>query len=88
MTLGLIFIGVGLVWLLFRKWIARMQYGASLEMLGRKVDYSNSELHHEADEERVRGVEMLGVFFCLVLIVSGLLIVVLTLIFRPPWAGA
>ncbi len=88
MTLGLVFIGVGLVWLVFRKWIARLQYGASLEMLGRKVDYSNSELHPEADEERVRGFGMLGVFFCSVLIIGGLLIVVLTLIFRPPWAGA
>ena len=27
MTLGLIFIGVGLVWLLFRKWIARCSTG-------------------------------------------------------------
>ncbi|WP_454810584.1 hypothetical protein [Paenarthrobacter nitroguajacolicus] len=92
MTLGLIFMGIGLVWLPFRKWIARLQYIAASQMLGRKVDFSESKPHHEAgtttDEERIRGFEMLGVFFCSVLIVGGLLIVVLSLIFRPPWAGA
>ncbi len=46
------------------------------------------EADPELYEERVRGFEMFGVFFCSVLIVGGLLIVVLTLIFRPPWAGA
>lgn len=94
MTLGLIFMGIGLVWLPFRKWIARLQYFAASQMLGRKSDdvFSESKPHNEAgtasDEERIRGFEMLGAFFCSVLIVGGLLIVVLTLIFRPPWAGA
>jgi len=91
MTLGLVFIGIGLVWLPFRKWIARRQYFISSEMLGRKMAASESdsiEADPELYEERIRGFEMLGVFFCAVLIVGGLLIVVLTLIFRPPWAGA
>lgn len=91
MTLGLVFIAIGLVWLPFRKWIARRQYFISSEMLGRKMAVFESdsvEPDPELYEERVRGFEMLGVFFCSVLIVAGLLIVVLTLIFRPPWARA
>ncbi|MGO4146960.1 hypothetical protein AB4Y77_17910 [Paenarthrobacter sp. YAF11_1] len=91
MTLGLVFIGIGLVWLLFRRPIARRQHWISSQMIGRRGEHSESEPPHEAgaeaDGERVRGFEMLGVFFCSVLIVGGLLIVVLTLIFRPPWAG-
>ncbi|BCW11508.1 hypothetical protein NtRootA4_25720 [Arthrobacter sp. NtRootA4] len=88
MSLGFVFIGIGLVWLAFRKWIARRQYFISSEMLGRKMAASDAAEDPELYEERVRGFEMLGVFFCSVLIVGGLLIVVLTLIFRPPWAGA
>ncbi|WP_314323848.1 hypothetical protein [Paenarthrobacter ilicis] len=91
MALGFVFIGVGLVWLPLRKWIARRQYWFALEMLGRKSAVAKSEsdldAHAELDAERVRGFEMLGVFFCSVLIVGGVLIVVLTFIFRPPWAG-
>ncbi|BCW06325.1 hypothetical protein [Arthrobacter sp. NtRootA1] len=91
MTLGLVFIGIGLVWLPIRKWIAHLQYRAALEMLGRHSAFSTSESHPdehtESDEERVRGFEVLGVLFCSVLIVGGLLIVVLTLILRPPWSG-
>ncbi|NQD86632.1 hypothetical protein HP499_02230 [Paenarthrobacter sp. CM16] len=91
MALGFVFIAIGLVWLPFRKWIARRQYSISSEMLGRKMAASESDslaADPELYEERVRGFEMLGVFFCSVLIVGGLLIVVLTLIFRPPWVGA
>lgn len=91
MTLGLVFIGIGLVWLPFRKRIARRQYWASSQMFGRKLPISQAETmeaNSELYEERVRGFEMLGVFFCAVLVVGGVLIVVLTLIFRPPWAGA
>ena len=91
MTLGLVFIGIGLVWLPFRKWIARRQRWITSQMLGRKGEHAEPEPHYEADteadEERVRGFVMIGVFFCSVLIVGGLLIVVLTFIFRPPWAG-
>lgn len=91
MSLGFVFMAIGLVWLPFRKWIARRQYFISSEMLGRKMTASESdsvEADPELEEERVRGFEMLGVFFSSVMIVGGLLIVVLTLIFRPPWAGA
>ncbi|MFJ5957993.1 hypothetical protein ACIQC5_18810 [Paenarthrobacter sp. NPDC092416] len=94
MALALVFIAIGLVWLPFRNQIARRQYAISSQMLGRRTDdvLEDSEPQPEAEqevyEERVRGFEMLGVFFCSVLIVGGLLIVVLTLIFRPPWAGA
>lgn len=91
MSLGFVFMAIGLVWLPFRKWIARRQYFISSGMLGRKMTVSESdsvEADPELYEERVRGFEMLGVFFCSVMIVGGLLIVVLTLIFRPPWAGA
>jgi hypothetical protein len=92
MTLGIVFMGIGLVWLPFRKWIARRQYFISSQMPGRGSVFSKSQsdldANSELEEERVRGFEMLGVFVCSVLIVGGLLIVVLTLIFRPPWAGA
>lgn len=37
MTLGLVFLAIGLVWLPFRKGIARRQYSISSEMLGRKM---------------------------------------------------
>ncbi|NQD90431.1 hypothetical protein HP499_21850 [Paenarthrobacter sp. CM16] len=91
MALGLVFIGIGLVWLLFRRPIARRQHWITSQMIGRRGELSESEPPHEADteagEERVRGFEMLGVFFCAVMIVGGLLIVVLTLILRSPWAG-
>ena len=91
MSLGFVFIAIGLVWLPFRKWIARRQYFISAQMLDRNRAASESDsvqADPELDEERIRGFEMLGVFFCSVLIVGGLLIVVLTLIFRPPGAGA
>ena len=91
MALGLVFMGIGLVWLPIRKRIARLQYRAALELLGRKSAAFKSESGPdegaESDEDRVRGFEMLGVFFCSVMIAGGLLIVVLTLIFRPPWSG-
>ena len=91
MSLGFVFMAIGLVWLPFRKGIARHQYKASIQMLGRKMAASEAdslEADPELYAERVRGFEMLGVFFCSVMILGGLLIVVLTLIFRPPWAGA
>ncbi|GGJ17896.1 hypothetical protein [Paenarthrobacter histidinolovorans] len=91
MTLGLAFIAIGLVWLPFRKWIARRQYWISSQMFGRKLpiyDAESLEADSELHEERVRGLEMLGVFFCSVLIVGGLVIVLLTVVFRPPWSGA
>ncbi|MEV7607821.1 hypothetical protein AB0N65_20505 [Paenarthrobacter sp. NPDC089322] len=79
MTLGIVLMAIGLLWLSMRKWIARRQYSAAAQMLG-KPD--------ELKEERARGLEKFGVFFCYVLIVGGLIIVILTLIFRPPWGGA
>ncbi|WP_458106902.1 hypothetical protein M1D51_13855 [Arthrobacter sp. R3-55] len=91
MALGLVFIAIGVVWLLFRRPIARRQHWITSQMIGRRGELSESEppleADTEADGERVRGFEMLGVFFCTVLILGGLLIVVLTLIFRSPWAG-
>ncbi|WP_157731677.1 hypothetical protein [Arthrobacter sp. YN] len=94
MALGLVFIAIGVVWLMFRRPIARRQYWISSQMLGRKVGYeltdseSDVDAGSEKEVQRIRGFEMLGVFFCAVLVLGGLLIVVLTLIFRPPWAGA
>lgn len=79
MTLGIVLMAIGLLWLPMRKWIARLQYSFATQMFGEP---------EEVDEERVKGFERFGVFFCVVLIVGGLSIVVLTLIFRPPWGGA
>ncbi|BCW13000.1 MULTISPECIES: hypothetical protein [Paenarthrobacter] len=78
MTLGLVFIIVGLVWVVFRKWIASRQLFITDQMLNRP---------DEPDAGRVSGFEQLGVFFSILLIISGVVIVGLTLIFRPPWSG-
>lgn len=78
MTLGLVFIGIGLVWLQFRKWIARRQHWITSRMLGRKADdeLTGPEFHLDAgsekEEQRIRGFErcwggMRPGLFCLVL---------------------
>ncbi|MCD4851430.1 hypothetical protein LN996_11465 [Arthrobacter sp. AK01] len=79
MTLALLMIAVSLVWLALRKWIAQMQYTATTQMFG-----ENEELK----EERLRGFERAGVFFCIVFFLAGLAILTLTFIFRPPWEGS
>lgn len=80
MTLSLVFITVGLTWLLLRKRIARRQYFIAARMLGWGAD--------DLDDDRVQGFEKFGIFFCSLLILAGVIILVLTLVLRPPWGGA
>ncbi|YCH09355.1 hypothetical protein ACTAQJ_07205 [Arthrobacter sp. alpha11c] len=94
MAFALVFMAIGLVWLPFRKQIARQQYAIASQMLGRRthdvLDESESRpgAEREVYEQVVRGFELFGVFFSSLLIVAGLLILVLTFSFRPPWTGA
>ncbi|WP_416416149.1 hypothetical protein [Paenarthrobacter aromaticivorans] len=80
MTLSLVFITVGLAKVLLRKRIARRQYFIAARMLGWGAD--------DLDDDRARAFEKFGTFFCSLLILAGVIILVLTLVFRPPWAGA
>ncbi|MGO4436090.1 hypothetical protein AB4Y88_23300 [Paenarthrobacter sp. RAF9] len=79
MTLAIAMIAVSLVWLALRKWIAQLQYTATSQMFGET---------EELKDERLRGFERAGAFFCVVFLLGGLAILALTLIFRPPWEGS
>jgi len=74
MGLGLAFIGMGVVWLIFRKWIAAYQYWIILEMLRRKQD---------TDADRVQALERIGILFCGLLIIGGICRIGLHVLFRP-----
>jgi hypothetical protein len=73
MGLGLVFIAVGVVWLIFRKWIAVQQYGIALELLRRK---------REPNEDRVKAVEQAGSLFAVLLVGAGLALVLLHVILQ------
>jgi hypothetical protein len=73
MGLGIAFIVVGIVWLVFRKWIAARQYQISLEMLRRD---------RVQDDDRIRALERIGTMFSGLLILAGGALVVLHLIFQ------
>ena len=62
MELAVVFVMIGAVWLIFRKWIARQQYRMVTEMFGGKAS---------ADERRVEVIELVGVLFCTLLILAG-----------------
>lgn len=73
MGLGLVFVGVGVVWLIFRKWIAAQQYRIALEMLRRT---------REPNEDGVRAFEQAGSLFAVLLVVAGLALDLLHVIFQ------
>lgn len=73
MGLGLVFIGVGVVWLIFRKWIAAYQYRITLEMLRRT---------REPNEDRVKAFEQAGSLFAVLLVAAGSALVLLHVIFQ------
>lgn len=71
MISALAFIGIGITWLIFRKWIAEMQYRAVMQMLRGS---------QELDKERVRAIEKIGVLFSVLLLLSGSLMLILNLL--------
>jgi hypothetical protein len=68
MELALVFIVVAVVWLTFRKWIAREQYRIATQMLGQNSD---------GDERRVKAVEHAGILFSVLLLLAGVALVIL-----------
>lgn len=73
MGLGIDFIFVGIVWLVFRKWIAARQYQITLEMLRREP---------VQDDDRIRALERIGTMYSGLLSLAGVELIVLDLIFQ------
>jgi hypothetical protein len=72
MSAALVFAVVGTVWLIFRKRIARRQAQIITGLIGGK----------EVPENRVKGLEQLGLAFCVLLLVAAGAITFVTLVVR------
>ncbi len=73
--LGLIFLLVSMVWLLFRKNIARYQYQISMSMFGRHRPGPDQQQLQE------RGMELAGIAFSILLFIGGIILLALNLAF-------
>ena len=73
--LGLILILISVIWVIFRKNIARYQYQIAMTMFGK--------LRPEQDQEQnqIRAIEFFGIAFTVLLFVTGILLLALNFAF-------